>query len=144
MDLPYDKFYQGLKKYHKDYGAYEEFYDSEHTFINGLSVNDPQSIEIVYNEVIKKYDKNDLTILLNSRSDRPIRVKQHIELLNRLEYKDIILMGSNIGYIKKRLSNKNVIVYKDISTIKSKDIVFAIGNIKGKALKILKYYKKEV
>ena len=66
LNLDKDLFLNGLKKYHKDYGAYEEFIYDDHILLNGFSINDPESIKLVYDEIIKRYDKSDLTILLNS------------------------------------------------------------------------------
>ena len=76
-----------MKKYHHDIGAYLEIKLDNTIFLNGFSINDPESIQIVYNKIIDKYDKNNLSILLNNRFDRPTRVLQHIEMLKELECK---------------------------------------------------------
>ena len=139
-------FFEGMKMYHKDVGAYSEYKKDNTIFLNGFSINDPQSIKIAYDKVITKYDKNDITILLNSRSDRPTRVEQHLQMLDLLKCKKIILMGSATSYLAKKIKQSNNIdieIYKDIDTLLKEKIIFAVGNIGGDGMKLVDYFKKE-
>ena len=145
LGLDKDVFFNGMKKYHHDIGAYEEIKYDDTIFLNGFSINDPESIKMVYNEILKKYDANDITILLNNRFDRPTRVLQHIELMQELNCKKILIFGSNANYIKKRIINKNcdIVILNDIEELKKEKIIFAIGNIGGKGMEILKFFRNK-
>lgn len=144
LGLDTDLFYEGMKEYHHDLGSYQELKIDDTIFINALSVNDSESLRINYDKVIQKYDSNDLTILLNSREDRPSRTIQHIKLLKEIKYKKIILSGSAIYYVKKRLEKEgiNVSVLKKIEDLKNEKVIFGIGNIAGIGGKILDYFKE--
>lgn len=146
LHLDKEKYFSGMKKYHHDEGAYQEIRYGKTLFLNGFSINDPLSIKLNYDKIIKKYNHKEITILLNSRYDRPYRVMQHIEMIGDLKCKKVILFGSNSDYIYRKLKK----TYKDYSFQKLKkiedlvkeDIVFAVGNIGGKGLKILEYFKE--
>ena len=62
LNLDQVKFFEGMRNYHKDIGAYCEYKKENTIFLNGLSINDPESIKIAYDKIIKKYDENELTI----------------------------------------------------------------------------------
>lgn len=144
LNLDVDKFFEGMKNYHHDFGAFEKIKYENTIFLNGLSINDPESIKEVYNEIIKEYEKDSITILLNNRSDRPTRVLQHIELLSNLECKKIILFGSNLNYVKSKLNKNNEInveLLNNFDDLKKEQVIFAIGNIGGEGMKIIEYFR---
>lgn len=146
LELDEAKFFEGMKNYHKDIGAYSEIKKENTIFLNGLSINDPDSIKIAYEKVITKYDVNDLTILLNSRSDRPTRVNQHLEMLKALKCKKIILMGSATSYLVKKIQKEidvDIQIYKDNQSLLNEKVIFAVGNIGGDGMKLVEYFKKE-
>ena len=144
LNLDVDAFYEGMKEYKHDEGSYKEIKLGDTIFINALSVNDPDSIKINYEEVIKKYDKDEITILLNSREDRPARIMQHIKLLSKLDVRNIIICGSNKIYIKNQLAKAsvNVRILKNIEELKNERIVLGIGNINGIGKRILSYFEE--
>ncbi len=144
LNLDVEKFYEGMKKYHHDFGAFKKIRLDNTIFLNGFSINDPESIKVVYNEIIKQYDANKLTILLNSRSDRPTRVLQHIELLKNLKCKKILLFGSNPTYVKnqlKGLENIEIETLNKVEDLNNEELIFAIGNIGGKGMEIIEYFQ---
>lgn len=143
LNLDLDLFFEGMKNYHHDIGAFSKIKCEDTLLLNGLSINDPESIKTVYNEIIKEYDPNTITILLNNRSDRPTRVIQHIELLKDLSCKKIILMGSNLTYVKNKLSktvNVDIEILDSFEKLKEEKIIFAIGNIGGKGMEVIDYF----
>ena len=144
LGLDSDLFYQGMKEYKKDEGSYQELKVDNTIFINALSVNDPDSLKINYNEVIKKYDDKEISILLNSRDDRPTRVLQHISFLKGINCKKIIISGSNTAYIKRKLTKAglNVEELKKLEDLKNEKIILGIGNIGGFGKKILAYFEE--
>lgn len=142
MNLDVDLFFEGMRNYHHDFGAFSEALINNTIFLNGFSINDPVSIKKVYEKILNKYDANKITILLNSRSDRPTRVIQHIELLKELPCKKILISGSNPKYVKNKLQkdiNTELDILDKITDINNEEIVFAIGNIGGKGMDIIKY-----
>ena len=146
LNLDESKFFDGLRKYHKDAGAYCEYKKEQTIFLNGFSINDPDSIKIAYEKVISKYNKDNLTILLNSRNDRPTRIEQHLEMITSLKCKKNILMGSATSYLNKKIKEKvnvEIQIYNNIDDLLKENIIFAIGNIGGDGMKILEYFKKE-
>ena len=142
LNLDVDLFFEGMRNYHRDFGAFSEAKINNTIFLNGFSINDPVSIKKVYDKILYKYDANKITILLNSRSDRPTRVIQHIDLLKELPCKKILISGSNPTYVKNKLQkeiNIDVEILDKITKINNEEIVFAIGNIGGKGMDIIKY-----
>ena len=144
LGLDSSLFYEGMKEYQKDEGSYKEIKLDDTIFINALSVNDPDSLKINYDEVIKKYDEDEITILLNSRDDRPTRVIQHIDFLKGIKCKKIIISGSNLSYIKRKLTKAGLKVeaLKKIEDLKNENIILGIGNIGGFGKKILTYFEE--
>ena len=143
LNLDLDLFFEGMKNYHHDIGAFSKIKCEDTLLLNGLSINDPESIKTVYNKIIKEYDPNTITILLNNRSDRPTRVIQHIELLKGLSCKKIILMGSNLTYVKNKLSktvNVDIEILDSFEKLKEEKVIFAIGNIGGKGMEVIDYF----
>lgn len=144
LKLDKEVFFNGMRKYHQDFGAYEELKINDTLFVNGLSINDPCSIMVVYKELIKKFN-SDFTILLNSRADRPTRTLQHINLMKDMNPKKIIISGGNIKYVKRKIEQLglsiDVILLEDIEQLLSEDKIFAIGNIGGKGMEILNYFR---
>lgn len=146
LNLDETLFFEGMKKYHKDIGAYCEYKKENTILLNGLSINDPDSIKIAYDKVISKYDNKDLTILLNSRNDRPTRISQHLEMLKSLKCKKVVLMGSATSYLIKKITkeiNVEVEVFKNFDELLNEKVIFAIGNIGGDGMKLIDYFKKE-
>ncbi|HPN89778.1 MAG TPA: poly-gamma-glutamate synthase PgsB [Bacilli bacterium] len=144
LGLDLDKFYEGMKNYYPDPGAFEIIETPGTVFLNGLSINDPDSIMLVYHQLLQKYPKEDMTILLNSRNDRPSRVLQHIELLKKLSDHKIILTGTNTHFIKRKLGKDYVArveILRSVEDLKKEKVIFAIGNIASQGMEILHFFK---
>ena len=73
-------------------------------------------------------------------------IDQHLDMLNTLECKKIILMGSATSYLVKKIKqskNIEVEIYKNLDSLKNEKIIFAIGNIGGDGMNLVEHYKKE-
>lgn len=147
LGLDKNLFFEGMKEYHHDVGAFETIKFENTIFMNGFSINDPTSIKVVYNEIIKKIDYNELTIVLNNRSDRPTRILQHIEMMKDLPCKKLLIFGSNTKYvlekIKKNCKNLDVEILTNIEDLLNEKIIFGVGNIGGKGLEIINYFREK-
>lgn len=137
-------FLRGMKKYNRDPGALAEFQYGDTVFINGFSINDPQSTLAVYDKITKKYPAEETTVLLNCRGDRAFRVEQHIKMLTKMPCKKAIITGSNRDYVKNRLMKEgikaeNLKKYEDLIAEK---YVFGCGNIAADGMKIIRFFKE--
>lgn len=146
LNLDVETFFQGMKKYYHDPCAFEVLKCKNTLFMNGFSINDPDSINLVYSQIIEKIEPKEITVLLNSRNDRPTRTIQHMELLESLTFKKLIITGSNQFFINRYLKkhrNLNVEYLKEYEDLLDEKIIFAIGNIGGEGMKILSYFKEK-
>jgi len=147
LNLDKSVYFDGMRKYHHDVGAFSVYKKKDTIFLNGFSINDPDSTKIVYEEVVKKYPANELTICLNSRNDRPTRVLQHIEMMKDLPCNKLIITGSNANFIYKRIIKKypnlNVEILQKIEDLLNEKFIFGVGNFYGLGLEIIDYFKKE-
>ncbi len=143
LGLNRETFFNGMKKYVHDMGALAVFTTPNATFINGFSINDPDSTLLVYEKLGKRFNLSDVTVVLNERPDRPFRINQHIEMLTKMQFKDVVVVGSNLGYVVKQLK-KCGIIPKQITDYAQLDngIVFGCGNIAQDGLKIIDYFKQ--
>lgn len=145
LDLDPKVYALGMSKYVKDRGALTIYEVDNLIFINGLAINDPDSIKIVYQIISEKYKPSEITILFNNRFDRPKRALQLIELIDELEYKDIVLCGSFTKKLQKEIQknyHKDVTIIKNMNALKPNSIVFAVGNIGQKGFQFVKYCEK--
>lgn len=146
LNLDTSLFLKGMEKYYHDPGSLAEYKRNNTIFINGLSINDPDSIILVYNTITNKYGSDRISIVLNSRNDRPFRIKQHIEMIKNMKYKNLYIVGSNKDYIRKSLYSCNIICkdIKDFKELESEEIIFGIGNIASDGMKLLEYFKGDI
>lgn len=146
LSLDQDSYLTGMKKYYRDPGAFKIFKLENTIFLNAFSVNDPASTYKVYADATQKFMTNQMTILLNTRNDRPTRTIQSLNLLGDLSFKKLLICGSNKPYVKRfiRKHYPDMIVeeVKKIEDLKKEEVIFGIGNIYGMGLMILEYFKK--
>ncbi len=139
-------FINGMKHYHKDPGALNILRKENTIFINGFSINDPDSIKIVYEKIVRKYNKKDLTILINNRADRAFRMHQQIDTISYIKPKKVMVCGALKRQTKKRIEklpyNINIQYLEDNDMLLNEDIIFGIGNIANRGLEIIRYFKE--
>lgn len=142
MGCDKETFLQGMKNYVHDPGALSALRLGDSLLINGFSVNDPDSILEVYGKISEVADASQITVLLNERADRVFRIDQHVEMLTKMQFKQVYICGSNVLYVKKKLAQKGIqaTVLRDITELASCKVVFGCGNIFGQGMKTIKYY----
>lgn len=119
-------------------------------FVNGLSINDPDSSEIVYKELEEKYNwqAKKLVLLINNRPDRGYRANHMVELTKRLLPDEVLIMGSFTKVLKRNLLDFDTKVIDnvknlDFNNFDDNNIIFAVGNIANDGDKILEKIRNE-
>ena len=146
LSLDKEVYLIGMKKYYRDPGAFKMIRLKKTIFLNAFSVNDATSTQKVYSEVAQKFVPDKITILLNTRNDRPTRTIQSLNLLGELNFKKLLICGSCKPYVKrfvhKHYPEMIVEEVKKIEDLQNEEVIFGIGNIYGMGLKILQYFEK--
>jgi hypothetical protein len=112
-------------------------------FINGFSINDPDSTLAVYDFVCQTHPAGEIAVLLNTRPDRPFRIKQHVDMVSKMKCKKVLICGSNQDYVAKQLQQLGVQTQKITKPedLLSESYVFGCGNIANLGMQILDYFK---
>ncbi len=145
LDLPKDDFIIGMKNYHKDFGTFQILEKDNVILISAFAANDVTSTKIIFSEILKKYSIKRISVLFNCRDDRPTRTNQFIDLIVELNCPKVMIYGSNISYVKRKLIKKgitNIQIIKKIEDLNNEDVIFGIGNIKNFGIDLINYYKK--
>lgn len=143
LGIPQESQELGLAHFFEDPGALRRFTYQNTQFINGFSINDPDSTIAIYDELCKLYSPHDMTLLINNRSDRPMRTLQMIQLMQKMTCKKVILAGSNVSYIRRRFKQMSlkIEVFSSLEALLEEQVIFAFGNIANQGLQILHYFE---
>lgn len=139
LGVPRDRALAGMHTYFVP----DPFSLSVHTwgdgvFVNGLSINDSLSNQIVWEHLSSSHDlsNKDLVLLLNNRTDRGARTVDMVQSCVGLAPTEIWVMGANQGYVQKKLNHHlpttPVRLWKNpqqLPTPTHNQVVFAIGNL---------------
>lgn len=123
-------------------------------FINGLSINDPQSSSMVFEDVMTKLEHKPkhLILLINNRSDRGYRTEHMLLLAKLLKPQNIWLLGASQQIMKRRLSkldsplevtlfsSADELVFSDLD---EDTVIFAAGNIADQGHLLMNRIRKE-
>ncbi|MEG0020445.1 MAG: hypothetical protein RR728_07850, partial [Oscillospiraceae bacterium] len=123
-------------------------------FINGMSINDPQSTQMVYDRLKETHNlhSKNLTLVVNNRRDRAYRTEHMISLVASITPSRVWLLGAAQGAVKNRLLKQNkdlkVRQIKDIKELDFKqlggdEVLFAVGNIANEGHLLMEKVKEE-
>lgn len=121
-------------------------------FINGLSINDPQSTCAVWSRLREKYgwEGRELVLLVNNRPDRGSRTQDMVTVCRALRPDWVWLMGSSQGYMRRALRRFlpgcPVLGTHDPGTLPAPEehqVVFAVGNLAGRGRELLARVREE-
>ena len=123
-------------------------------FVNGMSINDPQSTRLVFRRLAEKYgwDTEDLILLINNRPDRGYRTRHMIAVAHALKPPTVWLAGASQmttrRAILKGVPEADISCYhkaEDIplAQVPSGKVVFAVGNLAGPGHTIMEWIRKE-
>lgn len=122
-------------------------------FINALSVNDPQSSCLVYENVLHRLNiqPKRLILLLNNRPDRGYRTEHMLLLTRLLQPQSIWLLGASQRVVRRRLRQDgfaDIVLFSSACAINFSDlsagtVVFAAGNLADEGSRLVERIKKE-
>lgn len=148
-----------MKNYKKDPGVlttyrFKNSNNKEIYFINGFAINDSDSIEIIYNHIrTLAYTRGkDFILLINNRMDRGNRARQHIEMIDKLTFDQVWIVGSYKKFMKTNLIKRGIKedkinieikdIVQDMNSLENHSIVFGIGNLVGNGQRIINQIKE--
>ena len=130
-------------------------------FVNAFAANDRHSTLLIWENVKKIFDLNNLPVIgiINSREDRALRAIQFAHILAKeIILSKIILVGPlskltertflklKIPYNKilnlGRITNTEEILQTVLRCINNKGILIGLGNTKGMGQKLIEYFNK--
>lgn len=123
-------------------------------FINGFSINDPDSIKIIFERYQGKdmFTNKKFIVLINNRGDRIHRLMQHTDLIYDLKPDKVWIIGENSTLMKNNLikigfQSEDIFIIKEnllnvINSLKESSAIFAIGNIGDNGEKIIEDINK--
>ncbi len=145
----------GMMKYQRDPFALSlHKLPSGGVFVNGMSINDPQSTQLVFRRLAEKYGwkTEDLILLINNRPDRGYRTQHMVMVAHALKPPVVWLAGASQATtqraILKGVPNAQVRRFADgneipIDTVPAGKVVFAVGNLAGPGHAIMKKVREE-
>lgn len=145
-----------MKKHKKDPGVistYKIETSSKNNvyFINGFSINDPDSILLIYEKLKERpiYKGKKFILLVNNRKDRGTRVFQHIKAIKKMNPEEVWITGAYQEMMRRHLIKNgmkaegiflmNKLDLKRIENFNKDILIFAIGNVVGHGEKIVEY-----
>lgn len=123
-------------------------------FINGLSINDPQSTEAVWQTLKDRHglEGKRLVLLINNRPDRGYRTEHMTLLAERLAPQALWLLGASRGMVrralKKRLPQATATCFTSADSLPlhapgPDTVIFAVGNIANDGRRLMTRVKTE-
>lgn len=121
-------------------------------FVNGMSINDPQSTQLVYRRLAQRFgwDSGELTLLINNRPDRGYRTEHMILLAQALRPAQIWLLGASqlttARAIQKEMPQVKIqrfVRAEELPLGQTHGVVFAAGNVAGPGHAVMKRVQEE-
>lgn len=146
---------KGMLNYQRDpYALSIHWLPNDGVFVNGMSINDPQSTEMVLKRMVEKYSwqNRELILIINSRSDRGYRARHMIMVVQKLRPAKVWLLGASKATMKlavhQVLPNAQVLCFQTpkkipIDQLTEKTVAFAIGNLAGPGQDLIAQIRKE-
>ena len=123
-------------------------------FVNGMSINDPQSTRLVFHRLADQYgwQNEDLILLINNRPDRGYRTRHMVMVAQELTPPMVWLTGASRltveRALRKALPGVEVSYFargEDIPVdgVPAGKVVFAVGNLAGPGHALMKRVREE-
>ena len=154
VGVPANLAISGMKQYRRDPYALALYQWGNTVFVNGLSVNDIDSICLVWEKI--RHDRRiadkKLILLVNNRPDRGSRTMDMAKACELIKPCEVWLMGAACEYMRRKLhkSLPNAVVLKFRSAmdlpnkaLNGECVIFAIGNIANDGLDVSNRVREE-
>lgn len=123
-------------------------------FINGLSINDPQSTRLVFERLAERFDwdSRDLILLINNRPDRGYRTEHMVMVAQALQPTQVWLLGASqraaARAILKKVPQLEVRRFSragelPLDQIPQGKVIFAVGNVAGPGHEVMRRVREE-
>lgn len=123
-------------------------------FVNGLSINDPQSTQLVFERLAKRLgrDGGELILLINNRPDRGYRTQHMVMVAQALRPGRVWLLGASQRAVARALGKKvpGLDVHRfscagelPLEQVPAGKVVFAVGNVAGPGREVMKRVREE-
>ena len=154
LGVPRETALAGMQRFSRDPYALSLYRLGKAAFIGGLSINDIQSICMVWEKLRAEHGWQDrkLTLLINNRGDRASRTEDMLRVCTALHPAEVWLMGASRGYMKRGLRRelpdaavRELSGGTDIAvdSLTEDQVIFAIGNIAGGGRELMEYVRRE-
>ena len=154
LGVPRETAFAGMQRFSRDPYALSLYRLGKAAFIGGLSINDIQSICMVWEKLRTEHGWQDrkLTLLINNRGDRASRTEDMLRVCTALHPAEVWLMGASRGYMKRGLRRKlpDAAVRElsggtdiAVDSLTEDQVIFAIGNIAGGGRELMEYVRRE-
>ena len=149
------KALEGMLHYQRDpYALSIHHLPCGSVFINGMSINDPQSTEMVCRRVLEKYGwaQRELLLVINNRPDRGYRTEHMAMVAKALAPDRVWLLGASQMTMERRIRRDVPGVQMQgfrkaeelpLEQLTEKTVVFAIGNVAGPGHALMKRIREE-
>lgn len=146
---------EGMSHYKRDPYAMSVFrLPGGGIFINGMSINDPQSTQLVYHRLEEKYawQGHRLVLLINNRPDRGYRTEHMMMVARGLEPEEIWLIGASQRAVRRTLRHilpdTPVRLFPGAEALPldsrgADTMIFAAGNLAGPGKALMERVRKE-
>lgn len=123
-------------------------------FVNGLSINDPQSTQLVFERLAKRFgwDSGDLILLINNRPDRGYRTEHMVMVAGALQPSRVWLLGASqravTRALRKTVPQLDVRRFSQVGALPldqlpAGQVVFAVGNVAGPGHEVMRRVREE-
>ena len=145
---------KGMAGYQRDPYALTIHRMGEVFFVNGMSINDPQSTQMVYDRLARRFgwDAGSLILLINNRPDRGYRTEHMTMVAEALQPGEVWLTGASqlsvSRRIRKAVPEASVRCFDradalPLGQIPAGRVVFAVGNVAGPGHEIMERVREE-
>ncbi len=138
---------EGMRRFRRDPYALSLHRLGKALFINGLSINDIASTQMVWERLRAQHqlEQGELIMLVNNRADRGSRTEDMLKVCLALRPAQVWLMGASQGYMRRGLARglpRTTVrgiqhpEQIDLAALTGRQVIFAVGNIAegGRAL----------
>jgi len=155
LGVPEETALEGMLHYQRDPYALSVYrLPGGGIFVNGLSINDPQSTQLVFERLAKRFgwDSGELILLINNRPDRGYRTEHMVMVAQALQPERVWLLGASqrtaaraIGKTASRPEVRRFSHAKELplDQIPRGTVVFAVGNVAGPGHEVMKRIREE-